>query len=176
MELTSWPRHAATRKSAVTAANYPSISLCNIPRWSASSSWWVRWYAPFLTPTTSSPVASAIPTPSRKMTSRAASPTGPKTSTCFAPRHAAAQKRLLDLLTAKPQDMTHSDYALPTQPALHRLKEIRVPTLILVGDANIPDVHAHAVAIEAGIAGSRRVVITDAGHLMYLEQPEEFSR
>ncbi|PYU86158.1 MAG: hypothetical protein DMG51_06660 [Acidobacteria bacterium] len=36
--------------------------------------------------------------------------------------------RLLDLLTAKPQDMTHSDYALPTQPALHRLKEIRVPT------------------------------------------------
>jgi len=25
-------------------------------------------------------------------------------------------------------------------------------------------------------AGSRRVVITDAGHLMYLEKPEEFSR
>src|SRR6266480_7580288 len=46
---------------------------------------------------------------------------------------------------------------------------------ILVGDADIPDVHAHAVAIEAGIAGSRRVV-TDAGHLMYLEKPEEFSR
>jgi len=90
------------------------------------------------------------------------------------PRHAAAQKRLLDLLTAKPEDMTHSDYARPTQPALHRLKEIRVPTLIFVGDADIPDVHARAVAIEAGIAGSRRVVITDAGHLMYLEKPEEF--
>ncbi len=94
----------------------------------------------------------------------------------LAPGHAAAQKRLLDLLTANPQDMTHSDYARPTQPALHRLKEIRVPTLILVGDADIPDVHAHAGAIEAGIAGSRRVVITDAGHLMYLEKPEEFSR
>ena len=90
--------------------------------------------------------------------------------------HAAAQKRLLDLLTANPQDMTHSDYALPTQPALHRLKEIRVPTLILAGDADIPDVHAHAGAIEAGIAGARRVVITDAGHLMYLGKPEEFSR
>jgi pimeloyl-ACP methyl ester carboxylesterase len=35
-------------------------------------------------------------------------------------------------------------------------------------------VHAHA--IEPGIAGSKRVVITDAGHLMYLEKPEEFSR
>ena len=94
----------------------------------------------------------------------------------LAPAHDTAKKRLLDLLTANPQDMTHSDYARPTQPALHRLKEIRVPTLILVGDADIPDVHAHAGAIEAGIAGSKRVVISEAGHLMYLEKPEEFSR
>jgi pimeloyl-ACP methyl ester carboxylesterase len=90
--------------------------------------------------------------------------------------HDAAKKRLFELLTANPQDMTHSDYARPTQAALPRLKEIRVPTLILVGDADIPDVHAHAGTIEAGIPGSRRVVISDAGHLMYLEKPEEFSR
>ena len=90
--------------------------------------------------------------------------------------HDAAKKRLLELLTANPQDMTHSDYARPTQVALPRLKEIRVPTLILVGDADIPDVHAHAGAIEAGIPGSKRVIISDAGHLMYLEKGEEFSR
>jgi 3-oxoadipate enol-lactonase len=94
----------------------------------------------------------------------------------LAASHDAAKKRLLDLLTANPQDMTHTDYARPMQLALHRLKEIRAPTLILVGDADIPDVHAHAGAIEAGIPGSKRVVITDAGHLMYLEKPEEFSR
>ena len=94
----------------------------------------------------------------------------------LAPSHDAAKKRLLDLLAANPQDMTHADYARPTQPALHRLKEIHIPTLILAGDADIPDVHAHAGAIEAGIAGSKRAVITDAGHLMYLEKPEEFSR
>jgi len=94
----------------------------------------------------------------------------------LAPGHDAAKKRLLDLLTANPQDMTHSDFARPTQPALDRLKEIRVPTLILASDADIPDVHAHAGAIEAGIPGSKRVVTTDAGHLMYLEKPEEFSR
>jgi len=94
----------------------------------------------------------------------------------IAPGHDAAKRRLLDLLTVNPQDMTHSDYARPTRPALPRLKEIRVPTLILAGDADIPDVHAHAGAIEAGIAGSKRAVITDAGHLMYLEKPEEFSR
>ena len=94
----------------------------------------------------------------------------------LAPGHEAAQKRLLAILTANPQDMTHADYARPTRPALSRLGEIRVPALILVGDADIPDVHAHAGAIESVIAGSKRVIISDAGHLMYLEKPEEFSR
>ena len=42
--------------------------------------------------------------------------------------------------------------------------------------SDIPDVHAHAGAIEAGIRGSRRVVLSDAGHLMYLEKPDEFTR
>jgi pimeloyl-ACP methyl ester carboxylesterase len=31
-------------------------------------------------------------------------------------------------------------------------------------------------AIESGITGSKRVIISDAGHLMYLEKPEKFSR
>ena len=94
----------------------------------------------------------------------------------LAPGHDKAQKRLVELLTANPQDLTHQDLARPTQPALPRLKEIRVPTLILTGDADIPDVHAHAGAIEAGIPGSRRVVLHEAGHLMYVEIPEEFTR
>jgi 3-oxoadipate enol-lactonase len=90
--------------------------------------------------------------------------------------HTAARKKLHDLLTASPQDLTHQDMARDTPSALPGLHEIRVPTLILVGDADIPDVHAHAGVIEAGIPNSRRVVISDAGHLMYLELPEEFSR
>ena len=90
--------------------------------------------------------------------------------------HEAAQKRLLAILTANPQDMTHPDFARPTRRSLSHLSEIRVPTLILVGDADIPDVHAHAGAIEAGIAGSKRMIMDDSGHLMYLEKPEDFSR
>jgi pimeloyl-ACP methyl ester carboxylesterase len=31
-------------------------------------------------------------------------------------------------------------------------------------------------AIESGLAASKRVIISDAGHLMYLEKPEESSR
>jgi 3-oxoadipate enol-lactonase len=79
-------------------------------------------------------------------------------------------------LTASPQDLTHDDMARPTHPAVARLGEIRVPTLILVGDQDIPDVHAHAGVIENGIPNSRRVVVEDAGHLMYLEKPDEFTR
>jgi len=94
----------------------------------------------------------------------------------IAPGNDEARKKLLDLLLAAPQDLTHSTPALPPKSALPRLGEIRVPTLILVGDADIPDVHAHAGAIEAGIPRSKRIVITGTGHIMYLEKPDVFAR
>ena len=93
-----------------------------------------------------------------------------------APGSNAAKERMAKILSANPQDLTHPELELPVKPALPRLGEIHIPTLLLVGDADIPDVHAHAGAIEAGIPRARRVVITDAGHLMYLEKPAEFSR
>jgi pimeloyl-ACP methyl ester carboxylesterase len=94
----------------------------------------------------------------------------------IAPGNDAARKKLLDLLTANPHDVTHPNTILGPKPALPRLGEIRVPTLLLVGDADIPDVHAHAGAIEAGIPRAKRVVIRGVGHLMYLEKPDEFAR
>src|SRR6516225_3040230 len=93
-----------------------------------------------------------------------------------APGSDAAKKRMAEILSANPQDLTHPELELPVKPALPRLGEIRIPTLLLVGDADIPDVHAHAGAIEAGIPRARRVVISDVGHLMYLEKPAEFSQ
>jgi pimeloyl-ACP methyl ester carboxylesterase len=94
----------------------------------------------------------------------------------IAPGNDAAKKRMAEILSANPQDLTHPELELPVKPALPRLGEIHIPTLLLVGDADIPDVHAHAGAIEAGVPRARRVVISDAGHLMYLEKPAEFSR
>ena len=94
----------------------------------------------------------------------------------IAPGNDAARKKVLDLLTANPQDVTHPNQVLAPKPALPRLAEIHVRTLILVGDADIPDVHAHAGAIEAGIPRARRVVVPGTGHLMYLEKPDEFAK
>ena len=94
----------------------------------------------------------------------------------IAPGNDAARNRLFNLLSANPQDMCHKDYPLATKPALPRLHEIRIPTLLLTGDADIPDVHAHAGAIEAGIPNAHRNVIAGVGHLMYLEKPATFNQ
>jgi 3-oxoadipate enol-lactonase len=94
----------------------------------------------------------------------------------IAPGNDAARKRMADILSASPQDLTHPEMELPVKPALPRLAEIRIPTLLLVGDADIPDVHIHAGAIAAGVPRARLVVLSDVGHLMYLEKPAEFTR
>jgi pimeloyl-ACP methyl ester carboxylesterase len=59
--------------------------------------------------------------------------------------------------------------------ALRYLPEIKVSTLILVGEYDIPDVHAHAGVINAGINGSGRLIIPGAGHLIPIEQPKLFN-
>jgi 3-oxoadipate enol-lactonase len=63
----------------------------------------------------------------------------------------------------------------PERLAVKFLSEIKVPTLILVGEFDIPDVHAHSGVIEYGIPGAKREIILKSGHLIPLEQPESFN-
>ena len=95
-----------------------------------------------------------------------------------APGNDAARERVRELLNANPQNLKPTGQGAqigPNRAALGRLGEIRVPVLLVTGEHDIPDVHAHMGAIEAGIPGARRVVLEDAGHLNYLEQPEAFN-
>lgn len=93
------------------------------------------------------------------------------------PASTRARERLRALLKGSPTPLVNRGIAslASKRPAVGRLSEIKVPTLILVGASDIPDVHAHAGALEAGIQGSRRVVISDAGHLIHLEKPDLFN-
>ncbi|TDC77829.1 alpha/beta fold hydrolase [Streptomyces hainanensis] len=59
-------------------------------------------------------------------------------------------------------------------PALDRLGEIGVPTLVLVGGLDLLAIHAAADAVSAGIPGARRVDWPDVAHLPSLERPTEF--
>jgi pimeloyl-ACP methyl ester carboxylesterase len=61
-------------------------------------------------------------------------------------------------------------------PAIGRLHEIAVPTLVIVGDRDVPDILANAERLVAGIAGARRVVLPGVAHLPPLESPAGFNR
>jgi len=87
-----------------------------------------------------------------------------------------AAERVMQLVQNNPRKGHGSASDRP--PGKHpyqRLGEIKVPALILVGEFDIPDVHAHAGAIQAGIADSKRDIIPKCGHLIPVEQPVLFN-
>jgi len=90
-----------------------------------------------------------------------------------------AKEKVMKIMTSNPKHPGNKEkYAMlkpPERVALRFLSEIRVPTLILVGEFDIPDVHAHAGAINAGITNSTRKIISRSGHLIPIEQPGLFN-
>ncbi|MEW6669588.1 MAG: 3-oxoadipate enol-lactonase [Thermodesulfobacteriota bacterium] len=56
-----------------------------------------------------------------------------------------------------------------------RLREIRVPTLILVGEEDLGTPVSAAQTIQEGIAGSKLVVLKSAAHLSNIEQSKRFN-
>ncbi len=61
-------------------------------------------------------------------------------------------------------------------PAAGRLDELKVPTLIIVGDIDETPTMKMAEAMERGIAGAKRVVFPGVAHMVNMEKPEEFNR
>jgi 3-oxoadipate enol-lactonase len=61
-------------------------------------------------------------------------------------------------------------------PAFGRLGDIEAPTLVVVGDHDLPDVQETADLLELRIRGARKAIIHDAAHLPNLEHPEKFNR
>lgn len=60
-------------------------------------------------------------------------------------------------------------------PAIGRLGEITVPTLVILGDQDDPSILDIGETLVSGIAGAERVVIQDAAHMLNMERPEAFS-
>jgi pimeloyl-ACP methyl ester carboxylesterase len=61
-------------------------------------------------------------------------------------------------------------------PAITRLHEITAPTLVIVGDEDLPHGNANADLLTSKISGARKAVIRGAAHLPSLERPAEFNR
>lgn len=86
-----------------------------------------------------------------------------------------ARAEMIALLRAYPNDFAQLSTPFAERPkrqAINYLNEIKVPTLVITGEYDIPDVQAHSGAISAGIPGAERIVVSNAGHRVPMEQPE----
>jgi len=75
--------------------------------------------------------------------------------------------------------MQSSDMPNPRQPeppALPRLAEIHVPTLVIVGDEDLPHIQGIAETLATSIPCAKKAVIHNTVHHLNMEQPEEFNR
>jgi len=73
----------------------------------------------------------------------------------IAPGNDKSRERLRILLKASPQDYTHNDMPLPEKPDFPYVQNLRMPTLILVGSADIADNQAVAGALVMAIASKK---------------------
>ena len=64
----------------------------------------------------------------------------------------------------------------PRPPAIRRLGEIRVPTLIFIGTLDMSDIHRIVDRLVAEIPGARRATIDGVAHMVNMERPAEFNR
>lgn len=70
----------------------------------------------------------------------------------------------------------HTDPGVaPDPPAVKRLDTIQVPTLIVVGDRDLSDIHRIADALISGIRGASLIAIPGVGHMANMEAPAEFN-
>ena len=73
-----------------------------------------------------------------------------------------------DEITPQPQKLD--------PPAISRLSEIHVPTLIIVGDQDVREILTIADILAKGIPGAQKVVIPGTAHHLNMEKPAEFNR
>jgi pimeloyl-ACP methyl ester carboxylesterase len=90
----------------------------------------------------------------------------------LAPASAAARERLGEILRRNPQVLTKPQGLERGRRAFGHLGELKMPVLVVVGESDHPDIHAHAGAIQAQVAGAQRQVLAESGHLLALEQPK----
>jgi pimeloyl-ACP methyl ester carboxylesterase len=91
----------------------------------------------------------------------------------FPERFELIRTMALDYAAADYLDET--PYAPPERQAVDRLAELRAPTLVIVGELDIPDFQIIAEVLAGNIAGARLQVVAGSGHIPPLEQPQAFN-
>jgi 3-oxoadipate enol-lactonase len=61
-------------------------------------------------------------------------------------------------------------------PAIHRLEQIRVPTLVIVGEHDFADHHAIADILQQRIPDAQKIVLPGVGHVSMMEASDRFNK
>ena len=70
----------------------------------------------------------------------------------------------------------HFKLAIPEKPyAIKRLGEIRIPTLVVLADKDIAFNRKVGEYIHKGIVDSNKIILSDCGHIPFVEKPDEFN-
>jgi 3-oxoadipate enol-lactonase len=72
--------------------------------------------------------------------------------------------------------LDRDDEELLVEDVAQRLGEVRAPTLVLVGEEDVPDMRAIADRLAREIPNARFETIADTAHVPSMERPEEFDR
>lgn len=65
---------------------------------------------------------------------------------------------------------------VPDPPTVDRLRDIRAPTLAIVGDLDVPDIQKIVDRIVRDVPGARKLVLPKVGHMVNMEAPAAFRR
>jgi pimeloyl-ACP methyl ester carboxylesterase len=73
----------------------------------------------------------------------------------------------------------HPEEGKPIQldpPAAGRLQEVKIPTLVIVGDLDTSSTQASADYLAKSVEGAKKIVFEGVAHMVNMEQPERFNQ
>ena len=94
----------------------------------------------------------------------------------FGPREEAYQRRTKDLPIRLMPLKVFNEREAPTMDLRPRLKDIKVPTLVMVGRHDFITNVAMAEEMVKHIPRARLAIFEDSGHFVLIEEPEKFAR
>jgi len=91
----------------------------------------------------------------------------------------SSRERMLEIATDNSHIHTgpHQKWQVdPDPPGFGRLTEIRIPTLVMIGDRDVRGMRYIARQLHARIPGSRLAEVSGADHIVNMSKPNEFNR
>ncbi len=86
------------------------------------------------------------------------------------------RRHVLEMLAGSGQRWRYYSLERGLEPAaVPRLGDIRAPTLVILGDLDVPIIHDIAELLVREVAEARLATITGVAHMVNMEKPEEFN-